>query len=301
MVTFWDLPGVGTAKFPKDRYLHDISVDSYDCFVIITSKRFTETDTWLAGEISGRKKHFYFARSNIETDVRNDKRENEEDRNEKSVFDKIRSTSIDQLKALRMDQKVFLIDNYFPLKYNFSDLEHTIISDLSELKRHAMILTLAAPTGSMIKVKAEELRSRIPWVAMYSAASKLVSIPLLGIDIDVRCLTNEIEFYYERFDLGDDSLKRRAKVMSVSFDSLKQIVTRELPQASGLDLLGELATIGERTTAWQVSRFFSCFPLVGALVTAPISLSFTTFAMEYMLDRMEKASIEVANVCLAGN
>jgi len=130
--------------------------------VIITSTRLKKTDAWLAKEIGVRGKHFYFARSKIAFDVDNDKRENEENHNEKSVLGKIRSSSIDHLKKLGMNDMVFLIDNHLPLKYDFADLEHTIINNLPELKRHAMILTLSAPTQSLIKVKAEELRQRVP-------------------------------------------------------------------------------------------------------------------------------------------
>jgi len=51
-----------------------------------------------------------------------------------------------------------------------------------------------------------------------------------------------------------------------------------------------------------VRRVFNCIPLAGLLVTAPISLSFTTFALEYMVVKMEEASIEVASAsCPAGN
>jgi len=309
MLIFCDLPGVGTKLFPQDRYLDEIKVDSYDCFVIITSSRFTEIDAWLAKEIGDRKKHFYFARSKIAYDVDNDKFQTLQNHNEKAVLDEIRSKTVAHLKTLGMEEKVFLIDNHLPLKYDFAELKHAIIDNLSELKRHAMVLTLSATTQSLIKVKAEELRKRVRWAALASAAVKIVPIPSVGIDFDAKQITLEIEFYYKQFGLDDDSLQQRAELMSVSFDSLKQIVKREVPQASGEDLLEELAKIGAYVGALEVSRVFNCILIIGALVTTPISLSFTTFALEYMLNKMEKASIEVAihvvpvleETCLTGN
>jgi len=302
MLTFWDLPGVGTELFPKDRYLDEIKVDSYDCFVIITSSRFTDIDAWLATEIGLRKSHFYFVRSKIATDVWNDKHESGEDHDEQSVLDEIRGSTMDHLKTLGMNDKVFLIDNHFPIRYDFAELEHTIIDNLPKLKRHAMVLTLSAPTQSLIKIKAVELRKRVLLVALASAAVKFIPIPSVGIAFDAILVTSEMDFYYKQFGLDDDSLQQRAELMSVSFDSLKKIVKREVPQASGDDLLKKLAKIGEYEDALEVSRALNWIPLIGALVATPVSFSFTKFALGYMLDKMEKTSMEVASASgLVGN
>jgi len=147
---------------------------------------------WLARKNGGRNITFYYARSKIATDVSNDKHENGEDHNEKSVLDKTRESTMDHLKTLGMNDKVFLIDNHFPLKYDFAELEHTIINNLSELKRHAMVLTLSAPTQSLSKVNAEELRKRVPLVVLKCAAVKLIAIPEVGIAFDAMQMTSEI-------------------------------------------------------------------------------------------------------------
>ena len=38
-VVLWDIPGVGTAQFPRADYLRLINVDRYDFFVIISATR----------------------------------------------------------------------------------------------------------------------------------------------------------------------------------------------------------------------------------------------------------------------
>jgi hypothetical protein len=50
-IALWDLPGVGSLKFPKSTNLQDVGFDKYDYFLIISSTRFTENDLWLAKEV----------------------------------------------------------------------------------------------------------------------------------------------------------------------------------------------------------------------------------------------------------
>jgi len=93
MLKLWDLPGVGTRKFPKNTYLNEVEVNSYDCFVIMTSNRFTENDAWLAQEIGKLGKHFYVVRTKIHQDVKNDQHDNFEDRREEQVLEEIRQNT----------------------------------------------------------------------------------------------------------------------------------------------------------------------------------------------------------------
>jgi len=61
MLTFWDLPGVGTDRFTKETYLADIDVERYDFFLLITADRFTENDTWLGTEFRRRNKKYFIS------------------------------------------------------------------------------------------------------------------------------------------------------------------------------------------------------------------------------------------------
>ncbi|XP_053387155.1 uncharacterized protein LOC123541852 [Mercenaria mercenaria] len=52
----WDVPGVGTNTFPKEKYLDAIQIDRFDFFMIVSSTRFFGLETWLAKEVMKRKK-----------------------------------------------------------------------------------------------------------------------------------------------------------------------------------------------------------------------------------------------------
>ena len=74
LLKFWDLPGVGTDRFPKMTYLSNIGVDRFDFFFLLTANRFTENDTWLLNEFRSRNKECFFVRTKIDVDIYSNKK-----------------------------------------------------------------------------------------------------------------------------------------------------------------------------------------------------------------------------------
>lgn len=74
LLLFWDLPGVGTDRFPKMTYLSNIVVDRFDFFFLLTANRFTENDTWLLNEFRSRNKECFFVRTKIDVDIYSNKK-----------------------------------------------------------------------------------------------------------------------------------------------------------------------------------------------------------------------------------
>jgi len=85
LLKFWDLPGVGTDRFPKETYLTDIGVDRFDFFLLITSARFMENDTWLGKEFRKRNKKYFFVRTKIEVDISGNKKAHPKTHSEEAV------------------------------------------------------------------------------------------------------------------------------------------------------------------------------------------------------------------------
>eukprot|EP00930_Biecheleria_cincta_P085323 TRINITY_DN74716_c0_g1_i1.p1 TRINITY_DN74716_c0_g1~~TRINITY_DN74716_c0_g1_i1.p1 ORF type:complete len:499 (+),score=69.91 TRINITY_DN74716_c0_g1_i1:141-1637(+) len=65
----WDLPGVGTEKFPQSSYLKSMGIRHFDLVVLITATRFTEAELMLMDELRRWKVPFFLVRSKIDIDV----------------------------------------------------------------------------------------------------------------------------------------------------------------------------------------------------------------------------------------
>jgi len=134
-VVFWDLPGVGTKKFPKDTYLtrKDIGFETYDAYFIICCDRFTELDGWLAKNIQNRNKPICFVRTKVAESLRADKRKR--DFNEEKSLAKVREYLLEELNKVNIqcqENQLFLVDNWEVEEYDFMKLKNTLKSILRD-------------------------------------------------------------------------------------------------------------------------------------------------------------------------
>uniref|UniRef100_A0A3Q3GNL4 IRG-type G domain-containing protein n=1 Tax=Labrus bergylta TaxID=56723 RepID=A0A3Q3GNL4_9LABR len=138
-VTFWDLPGIGTTKFPADKYMKHVGFEKFDFFIIVSSDRFKENDVRLAKEIQRMEKKFYFVRSKIDNSMRDEER-TQRDFNKERSLKKIKDNCIQclQEQGLKSPQ-VFLVSSFDLQLYDFHLLEETLERELPEHKRDAFL------------------------------------------------------------------------------------------------------------------------------------------------------------------
>jgi len=98
--------------------------------------------------------------------------------------------------------------------------------DFPEMKRSAMILSMSAYSREMVRMKVEELRSRIWKVAAASAAVAAAPVPGLSIVFDACAVKTEAEFYYTQLGLDDNSLRSHAAMTQTDYNRLRAIVRR---------------------------------------------------------------------------
>ncbi|KAK7879942.1 hypothetical protein WMY93_033379 [Mugilogobius chulae] len=82
-ITLWDLPGIGTTKFPAEDYVK-------------------ENDAKLALEIQKMKKKFYFIRTKIDNNIRDAERTQREFNKEQTLC-QIRNACVKKLKELKIE------------------------------------------------------------------------------------------------------------------------------------------------------------------------------------------------------
>jgi len=269
LLKFWDLPGVGTDRFPRETYLSGINVDRYDFFLLITSDRFTQDDTWLGEELHKRNKKYFFGRTKMGNDISDNKKAHPKTHNEDTVVREIRDDIKQHLRANRCPEvPVFLIDSYKLKKFEFDQLEHRLVSEFPNLKRSALVLSLKATSIEMIQLKVKELRSRASTIAGLSAAVAALPIPGLSTAVDLGIVTGEANFYSKQLGLHESVGDKELKTI---IDDIKSTSLKESSYVEAMRLI----------------------PLIGLFLTAPTSYAGTYHVLNKLLDKLEIAGLKV--------
>ena len=297
LLEFWDLPGVGTPNFPKDGYLEKISFDKYDFFLIISSNRFTENDIWLGKEIAKKDKHFFFARTKIDDDIRSNKRAYPKYHNEKDVLHKIREDIRKNLGALYREDKVFLIDNYERAMYDFEKLEIQLIKNFPSLKQKTFILSASALSEEVVKRKVEVLRQDIWGVCFLPTVKAAIPIPDFYCKVDVSLILKQNEFYFHQLGLNRKSLERAANMMVCTMDEILPVV-KECENRFLIDK-GVTEFIKSIQASVDESMGIAYYiPFIGSLLGAGNSYNATYKILDEILTDIEKIALRVIRIAV---
>jgi len=238
-IKLWDLPGVGSAQFPKKTYLENVRFDTYDFFILITAERYTETDTWLGQEIRKREKNYFFVRAKIDGDISNDRLAHPDSHDEYSLINSIRLHTSEELTANGcVDVPVFLISNYDRTKYDFQRLEQQLIQAVPIIKRNSIMLCKLRALEDMMK----EVERQLSWLLWCFSALSAASVTVPWYFLSMAFLAG-LTFCWNhvccrQFGLDDSSLDIFAGIMSVSSRKLKDIVERKFEDSRRRRLVG---------------------------------------------------------------
>nr|XP_042703758.1 interferon-inducible GTPase 5-like [Chrysemys picta bellii] len=298
-VIVWDLPGIGSPKYPAETYVKDMNLDQYDFFIIIAALRFTEADTKLAKEIKRMGKKFYFVRSKVDADLANEQRKR--DFKEEKTLAAIRSDCMEQLqKAGIISPQVFLVSRWDFHKYDSPQLQETFANDLDTHKRHVLICALPSTSEKILKEKQKALQEHIWKQALKSCALAAVPLPYLSVKCDVDILVENMREYCKSFGLDDDSLKPFAKQVGKSVDELKSVMqcalAKDITREEALKRLREAT--GE--PMMTVKYFISVVPLIGTGIAAERSYNVTYEMLHTFLDEVAEDAQRVLKKALEG-
>jgi predicted GTPase len=278
-IALWDLPGIGTENFPKERYLEEVKFEKYDFFLIMTAKRFTENDIWLAKEVQKLKKKFFFVRTNMDTEVANNKRDKGKSKSE--TVKEIQEYMTQHVTETHFKNiKVYLIDNYSERDYDFQILIEAMIKEAPEFKQKAIVLTMTNLTENLINRKREALRERILVVALGSAAGGAVPVVGASLAIDTAIIVGEVIFYKQQFGLNDKSLKKTSNLLKLATDKLKGRLRTGVATAQ---MISHFATqLAASECAEKVTAFV--LPVLGSIIAAGISYGSTVSILMSLLE-----------------
>ncbi|KAL8219523.1 UNVERIFIED_CONTAM: hypothetical protein K2H54_026288 [Gekko kuhli] len=229
-VTVWDLPGIGTREFKANEYLKKFNFGRYDFFIIVAAERFTESDEMLACEIQKLKKKFYFVRTKVDTGLEAERRK--PDFSEEKTLQDIREYCCENLtKVGGSAPRIFLISSWHLDKYDFPLLQETLLDDLNEMKRHALILALPSFSKEILQKKKAAMEDVLWRQAVASSYVEAFPVPHTTLKCNTLNLVEIIRHYYKVFGLDDDSLHRLAKWVGKPVSVLRSAMQKS-PMAS---------------------------------------------------------------------
>jgi small GTP-binding protein len=76
-VNLWDLPGVGTPRYPGDEYFKTVGLRHFDIVILMSAARFTDHDFNLKKELHRVKIPYFFVRNKVDSDIENNQEIND--------------------------------------------------------------------------------------------------------------------------------------------------------------------------------------------------------------------------------
>ncbi|XP_053383701.1 T-cell-specific guanine nucleotide triphosphate-binding protein 2-like [Mercenaria mercenaria] len=257
---FWDLPGVGTDKFPQKTYMESIHASRYDFFLIVSSGRFHSQDIWLANEVlkQKHKSRCYFVRSKVDIDMKNRKRRHALEKDTMTDADlflnfRVEMTS-DILKTLHnpnINIHLFLVSSHFPSKYDFEDLQLQLLEDALNIKRLLITFGMTSLTKRLMEHKRNALRLRQREIALLSCKSENTNVEVV-FPCSIMHIQSEIKFYKEQLSLDTEGLDYAASSVGLkSSDLRKKVEMKSVPTMSIDSLIKSLNELYRSTYANQ--------------------------------------------------
>ena len=286
-IKFWDLPGLGTPKYPDlETYCEKVNLEKYHVFLFFIAGRFSKDDFELATKIRDINNKIIFVRTNIDMEVRSEKRKRSF--NEEAMLAQIRRYCVRRLGDwLSSEEDVFLISNYHPDSWDFARLTSAILNALPACQRESLTLSLGnvitRSSEDIIQRKVEVLRGRIWMVA--SATAVLVPLPGLFMAVDVVAILDELGLYRSQLGLPEIGSAEFVKLHHATKEKIIKVSLTTAAQLSNI-----LAPHSTEVLVEEVTRFI---PLVSNLHTSIMPFGATCYALNQLLKNVEEAALLV--------
>ncbi|XP_060579721.1 interferon-gamma-inducible GTPase 10-like [Ruditapes philippinarum] len=293
-IVFWDLPGVGTKKFNREKYSDQVKLATYDFFLIFSSQRFFDDDEWLANKIKQMGKKFYFVRTKVSREIDDEENGRTVARGRDVILEKIRKNCLKNLEEIGIsDSFVYLIDSFKTDDFDFNKLQSCLIEDLPQLKREVIVFSIIGKTDDMMSQKKKELEKRIPRISLISAVTSAIPVPGINTAVDFFLMKNEVDFYRDQFGLTKDAINRSAQMLGMREEELrKDLKMRGLFMdytVKGLMALCQTIAITEAVE--EVAKFM--LPIVGSIAAGAISYKSTQYWMKKILEGLYQDALKI--------
>uniref|UniRef100_A0A8C6A181 IRG-type G domain-containing protein n=1 Tax=Marmota marmota marmota TaxID=9994 RepID=A0A8C6A181_MARMA len=224
-VRIWELPAIGATNLEPKDYLDKVKFREYDFFIIVSATRFKKIDLDLAKAIKTTKKNFYFVRTKVDSDLRNEEMSKPTTFDRENVLQQIREDCVRNLKKNNIDEpQVFLISNNNLSEYDFPIMMDTLIKDLPAQKRHIFKFSLPNIMEADIERKRDSQMQYIWLEAFNAGVSAFTPFKIFFSNNEVEKLKASLNQYRVLFGVDVASLKTLAKHLQVPEEQFKEII-----------------------------------------------------------------------------
>ncbi len=298
----WDLPGVGTPKFPRETYLKVTEFANYDFFLIITRSRFTENDLWLAKEVEESGKVFFLVRTHLDVDMRNQKIDYPRTYSEIRVIHTVRNNCEENLrKADIITKSIYALSGKMKhaARWDYPLLLSDLVSKSSGLQRHAMVLSLTASSRRMIEQKCQELKSEILKAAV-GAGIGFAFIGNLGAlasffttdSPEVSIFLHMVNIFKKQLQLDGEYLGRVSVEYSIP---LSKLMAEVQPVMETTDMSIKLLSQSVRPRH-TLEKILYAIPVVGNITSSVVVPYRMKKYLTKLLQDMKKAALNVQDL-----
>lgn len=149
----------------------------------------------------------------------------------------------------------------------------------------------------MLKMKVAELKARIQWCALLSAAVGAVPVPGVSAAVDMGIMIKEADFQKEQLLIDSSSMEKHKKAYGEDFQErikagMDEDVAKYIQDTKGLlgYFLARVAASG------VIEAGFKVIPILGSVIGAGLSASVTSYMLYTMLDSHQKIAFRCLEV-----
>ncbi|XP_019647691.1 PREDICTED: interferon-inducible GTPase 5-like isoform X1 [Branchiostoma belcheri] len=314
-LVFVDFPGVLLEKgsgdqrdFDIQQYLTKFGEKMEQChvFLVFSSGRIQHNAVQIGMKARDMGKKVLFVRSQFDKDLadkQNDDPEYFDDKTEADLMEELRQDYIKVLKRVGWEgevnpKDVFIIsgrlNHVLKGSWDIPKFRKSVFESLGALQRMVVINTCRDFSKATIKERGDIYRSNMWKVAMAATAGSLV--PYAGAAAIPGALAVAYKEYKEGFGLTEDAVEQLAMMTKKNPGELKQFLSFSLLAGSrgpigdneALAVVQAICNgLGLLTAAAVDQTVDIIFPVIGALVTAPLAYGITTKVLNALISRME--------------
>jgi small GTP-binding protein len=289
-VSFYDLPGCGTVRFPREDYVAKMELNSFDFLILVTANRFYENDLFLIKEVAKLNKPIFIVRSKIDQSI-DDGKFNMPKKSEQETL----SMCLYELEQYLTNVKhfgIYLISARQPTRFDLGRLITKISDNLTSLKRDKFIAEAFISNEEILKKKREIAKKLVLWMAAGAGLNGLNPIPGIDIAADAVILirmNNDILKIYGLDEESRDFLERHGMAAGL-LSSIKAFAQKYLSKE--LVILG-LKKYAPQITAKTIAKYI---PIIGQITAVAASFGLTVYYGNIMIDECEEKAQEVLDV-----